>query len=276
MKILTTNGYLIDPTTNRNNRANLLIENEKIAGLLNQNQSAPPEAESFGATGFKQLTRILLAALRNGSVISAALLCFFSLPVSAQQAAKEKPPVIVQPGAPGQPTRVLPPATKAILPPRSTKDAEFMQGMIMHHGQAVEMTALIEARTDDKEVRLLGSRISHTQTEEINFMKRWLAARGEKTSMPMSEMSKMEMPGMDMADHHQMLMPGMLTSKQMEELKNAKSAEFDRLFLNGMIQHHTGALVMVKELFNTGGAGQDAEIFNFATDVDSGQRAEIR
>ena len=73
-----------------------------------------------------------------------------------------------------------------------------------------------------------------------------------------------------------MMMPGMLTAKQMEELKNAKGADFDRLFLKGMIQHHTGALVMVKDLFDTSGAGQDAELFNFATDVDSGQRAEIR
>jgi len=83
------------------------------------------------------------------------------------------------------------------------------------------------------------------------------------------------MPGMDMSSH-EMLMPGMLTAKQMDALRNAKGEEFDQLFLNGMIQHHNGALVMVKELFDTAGAGQDAELFNFATDVDSGQRAEIK
>ena len=71
-------------------------------------------------------------------------------------------------------------------------------------------------------------------------------------------------------------MPGMLTSKQMEALRNAKGEEFDHLFLTGMIQHHGGALIMVKDLFDSPGAGQDAEIFNFVTDVDSGQRAEIR
>ena len=76
-------------------------------------------------------------------------------------------------------------------------------------------------------------------------------------------------------DHH-MLMPGMLTAKQMNALKKAKGKEFDSLFLRGMIQHHNGALIMVKELFDTAGAGQDAELFNFASDVDSGQRAEIR
>jgi uncharacterized protein (DUF305 family) len=83
------------------------------------------------------------------------------------------------------------------------------------------------------------------------------------------------MHGMDMSGHS-MLMPGMLTAKQMEALKKAKDAEFDRLFLTGMIQHHKGALTMVKDLFDTAGAGQDAELFNFVTDVDTGQRAEIR
>ena len=145
-----------------------------------------------------------------------------------------------------------------------------MQGMIMHHAQAVEMTALIESRTDNKELRTLGARISHSQSDEINFMKRWLQARGEPIDLPMPEMS-----GMDMSKH-QMLMPGMLTAKQMEALRNAKGKEFDRLFLEGMIQHHGGALIMVKDLFDTAGAGQDSVLFNFTTDIDSGQRAEIR
>ena len=204
-----------------------------------------------------------------------ALACFLSLPVCAQQAGSNAPPVVVQPGAPGQPTRTLPPTTRATLPPRSAKDVEFMQGMIMHHAQAVEMTALIESHTQNKDLRLLGARISHSQSEEIKFMKRWLEARGEPVEMPMPDMKGMDMSGMDMSSH-QMLMPGMLTPKQMDALRKAKGAEFDRLFLTGMIQHHGGALVMVKDLFDTAGAGQDAELFNFATDVDSGQRAEIR
>jgi uncharacterized protein (DUF305 family) len=107
----------------------------------------------------------------------------------------------------------------------------------------------------------------------MKFMERWLKLRGESTSMPMPAMH--HMPGMDMSQH-QMIMPGMLTKEQMDALKNAKAAEFDRLFLSGMIQHHKGALTMVEELFNTAGSGQDSELFNFATDVDSGQRAEIR
>ncbi|MEP6787672.1 MAG: DUF305 domain-containing protein, partial [Acidobacteriota bacterium] len=182
-----------------------------------------------------------------------------------------------QPGAPGQPSRILSSSTRSTLPARSPKDVEFMQGMIMHHAQAVEMTALMESRTQNKELRLLGARISHSQSDEINFMKRWLEARGESTAMKMSgmEMPGMDMPGMDMSSHSK-LMPGMLTKKQMAALRKANGADFDHLFLTGMIQHHTGALVMVKELFDTAGAGQDAELFNFTTDVDSGQRAEIK
>jgi len=146
-----------------------------------------------------------------------------------------------------------------------------MQGMIMHHAQAVEMTALIESHTENKDVKSLGARISRSQSDEIKFMKRWLSSRGQPVSEAMAEMHHDNMSHGGM-----MLMPGMLTAEQMEALRKARGAEFDRLFLKGMIQHHGGALIMVKDLFDTAGAGQDAELFNFATDVDSGQRAEIR
>ena len=193
------------------------------------------------------------------------LVCLLVLPIAAQQT-----PVVVQPGAPGQPTLTLPPTTRATLPPHSPADTQFMQNMIMHHAQAVEMTALIDTHTENKELRSLGARISRSQSDEIKFMKRWLTARDEPTSPPMHHM-----PGMDMSSH-QMLMPGMLTAEQMAALRHAKGHEFDQLFLKGMIQHHSGALTMVKELFDTAGAGQDAELFNFTTEVDSGQRAEIK
>lgn len=196
-------------------------------------------------------------------------------------------PVVVQPGAPGKPSKTLPPSTKGTLPPQSQADVEFMQGMIMHHSQAVEMTALIASHTDNQELRSLGARISSSQSDEMKFMKRWLAARGESISMRMYGAAQ-GMPGMDMssdashrASRHTSgqsvpLMPGMLTAEQMEALRKAKGAEFDRLFLIGMIQHHNGALTMVKDLFDTAGAGQDADVFNFATDADNTQRAEIR
>jgi uncharacterized protein (DUF305 family) len=196
----------------------------------------------------------------------------------AQKSAPAKP-VVVQPGAPGKPTRVLPRNTKGKLPPVSTADVQFMQGMMTHHEQAVEMTALIESHTENKDVRSLGARISHSQADEIAFMKRWLVSRGQPISDPTHDMHKMHANHKNMS-HEQMaqmsLMPGMLTAAQMEALRQAKGAEFDRLFLTGMIQHHGGALTMVKDLFDTAGSGQEAELFNFATDVDSGQRAEIR
>lgn len=197
------------------------------------------------------------------------LACLFSLSVSAQQA-EPQPPVVVQPGAPGQPTRTLPPTTRPELPPASPADVQFMQGMIVHHAQAVEMTALIESHTSNREIQTLGARISRSQADEIKFMKRWLMARGEPVTPALHHM-----PGMDMSSHS-LLMPGMLTPKQMASLRKANGKQFDRLFLTGMIQHHQGALTMVKDLFDSAGAGQDAELFNFVTDVDSGQRAEIR
>jgi len=224
--------------------------------------------------------RTLPSELGRRALFAAITLAgLFAMPVCAQQA-DPGTPVVVQPGAPGQPTRKLPSSMTAALPPRSPKDVELMQGMITHHAQAVEMTALIESRTENKELRLLGARISKSQEDEIKFMKRWLNARGEqiKPSMP-------KMPGMDMSGNsmqgmdtpgHSMLMPGMLTPKQMDELRKSEGAKFDEFFLSGMIQHHGGALTMVKDLFDTAGAGQDAELFSFATDVDSGQRAEIR
>jgi len=226
-------------------------------------QSTPIKSNYFNA----------VFRLRNPTVIISAfaIAVFFSLSICAQT----PQPVIVQPGAPGQPTKVLPSNTRAVLPQRSAKDVEFMQGMIMHHSQAVEMVELMASRTENKELRLLGARISQSQSAEMDFMKRWLEVRGEPASMPEMDMGDMDMSGMDMSGHH-MLMPGMLTAKQMAALKKAKGGEFDRLFLTGMIQHHTGALTMVKDLFDTSGAGQEADLFNFVTDVDSGQRAEIR
>jgi len=194
-----------------------------------------------------------------------------SAPANAQQPHQKKTSaVVVQPGAPGQPTRTLPASTRATLPPESKADVEFMQGMIVHHAQAVVMTALIPSHTENKDLRLLGARISRSQSDEIKFMQRWLATRGQPVDLPMTGMPGMGKPG------HPMLMPGMLTPEQMDALRKAKGAEFDRLFLTGMIQHHGGALTMVKQLFGNPGAGQDAELFNFATDVDTGQRVEIR
>ena len=195
---------------------------------------------------------------KSGLVVAAVVL--LGLRSMAGQAAAP----IVQPGAPGMPSRTLPGSTTAVATKVSHADVEFMQGMIMHHSQAVEMTALIPSHTENKKIRELGAKISSSQTDEMNFMKRWLVVRGEPVSMAM--------PGMDMSG---MMIPGMLTAAQMDALRKAKGAEFDRLFLTGMIQHHEGALTMVKQLFDSSGAGQDADLFQFATDADNSQRAEI-
>jgi uncharacterized protein (DUF305 family) len=215
-------------------------------------------------------------ALLGVLIVASAAAGLFSLHASAQQGHPVETPVVVQPGAPGKPSKTLPPSTRATLLQPSQADVEFMQGMIMHHSQAVEMTALIPSHTENKDLRSLGARISSSQSDEIKFMQRWLATRGEPISMAMPEMPDPKMPDMDKPGHPMALMPGMLTPEQMDALRKAKGAQFDRLFLTGMIQHHNGALIMVKDLFDTPGAGQDAELFNFATDADNSQRAEIR
>ena len=221
-------------------------------------------------TGGSRLAGGLGALL--GRLSSTPVLAVLLFPAAyAQKETPAAPSVVVQPGAPGEPSRTLPPSTRPTVPHVSPADVAFMQGMIMHHSQAVEMTAMIPSRTENMDVRSLGAKISSSQADEINFMKRWLVMRHEPTSMAMPGMPEMDMAGQPMPP-----MPGMLTTKQMEALRQAKGAEFDRLFLTGMIQHHNGALIMVKELFDAPGAGQDADLFNFATDADNTQRAEIR
>jgi uncharacterized protein (DUF305 family) len=182
----------------------------------------------------------------------------------------------VQPGAPGQNSKTL--SRNAALTPAqapSEADVSFMQGMIMHHSQAVEMTDLLRTRSHDKDVQALGKRISISQTDEMKYMKQWLEDRGKPVSSEHGHMDMKDggMKGMDMGSMP--MMPGMLTPQQMQALAKASGPAFDHLFLTGMIQHHTGALVMVQDLFDTPGAGQDAVLFDFATDVDNTQRAEI-
>src|SRR5580658_3418115 len=198
----------------------------------------------------------------------ASLFLLSAIAASAQQSAP-----IVQPGAPGQPGKLLTESTVR-TPPRApfNADVEFMQGMIMHHSQAVEMVALLRTRGKSPVLKSFGEKISISQTDEIGFMKRWLESRGKPNTMEMdhSHMSAAEMKNMNM------LMPGMLTPQQMNALAKARGAQFDHLFLTGMIQHHGGALTMVDDLFNTPGAGQDPVLFDFATDIENTQSAEIK
>ena len=173
---------------------------------------------------------------------------------------------IVQPGAPGESTRVIDVARATDLSQVqfSEADVRFMQGMIGHHAQAVEMVALIAERTRRESMRLLGLRIAVSQTDEMALMREWLEARGQTPPDPHAHHM-----------HGAALMPGMLNPEEMQRLANARDGEFDRLFLEGMIKHHQGALTMVAELFASAGAAQDSEIHAFASDVDADQRMEI-
>jgi uncharacterized protein (DUF305 family) len=173
---------------------------------------------------------------------------------------------IVQPGAPGESTRVIDvtQATDLSQVQFAGADVRFMQGMIGHHAQAVEMVALIPERSRSESMRLLGLRIAVSQTDEMALMREWLEARGQAPPDPHAHHM-----------HGATLMPGMLTPEEMQQLADARDAAFDRLFLEGMIKHHQGALTMVDELFASAGAAQDSEIHAFASDVDADQRMEI-
>lgn len=186
--------------------------------------------------------------------------------VTACQSARGEQVPIIQPGAPGEPSRVITSEAAALLPdPEYTPaDVAFMQGMIGHHAQALEMVELLRTRTESDRMRMLAKRIEVSQTDEIALMQDWLARRGERLPDPH-------------AHHHPggTLMPGMLTADEMARLGAAKGREFDKLFLEYMIRHHEGALIMVRELFDVPGAAQEAEVFAFAADVEADQRAEI-
>ena len=194
------------------------------------------------------------------------ILLLTAVTAGCHAAGSRQQPPIVQPGAPGESSRVIS-AEKARDLSRvqyTAADVQFMQGMIGHHRQAVEMVELLRTRTSSDAMRKLGDRIDLSQADEIKMMAHWLEARGQEVPGPHA-----------MHMHGATLMPGMLTAEEMERLAGARGAEFDRLFLEGMIKHHGGALTMVKDLFATAGAGQESEIFAFASDVDADQRMEI-
>jgi len=172
--------------------------------------------------------------------------------------------VVVQPGAPGSPSRVVKPDVNA-APKFTEADVKFMQSMIGHHAQALEMVALRPGRSTSEDMRLLMLRIEVSQADEIKLMQRWLEDRGQPLPGPHA-----------LHEHGATPMPGMLSPEDMQKLAAAKGAEFERLFLEYMIKHHEGALVMVKELFNSPGAAQEAEVFAFASDVEADQLIEIR
>jgi len=174
---------------------------------------------------------------------------------------------IIQPGAPGDATRELS-AEEAIEIANtsySPDDALFMQDMIPHHNQAVQMSALVAERTNRPELVDLAGRIDVSQADEIEFMQSWLRERGERVPDPTAHETM----------HTTHKMAGMASPEQMAELATLKGTDFDRLFLQLMIPHHEGAVTMVEELMEQPGSAYDPVLFKFTTDVTNDQAAEI-
>jgi len=155
--------------------------------------------------------------------------------------------------------------------PYTEADVHFMSAMISHHAQAIVMAHWAPTHGASASVRRLADRIINAQQDEIATMQQWLRDRRQPVPDARPTGMKMMMNGVE----HEMLMPGMLTETQMKQLDQANGAEFDRLFLTFMIQHHRGAVTMVKELFDNYGAGQDETVFKFASDVNVDQSTEI-
>jgi uncharacterized protein (DUF305 family) len=215
--------------------------------------------------------------------------------------AAQAPPRTVQPGAPGEATRVVDTADAPFTFPKHVDaDVHFMQMMIAHHHQAIEMSALAPERAEREDVKLLAHRIHMAQFDEIRLMANWLHDRGE--TVPPEAFEAGFSPATQDAhaghgdhaahdahaghgahaghdvhagEHDHASMPGMLTPEQLASLVDASGAAFDRLFLEFMIFHHEGAITMVQELFSSAEGGQEGEVFQFASHVDSDQRIEI-
>lgn len=212
--------------------------------------------------------------------ITCAITLFFvsSLTFSATASAQTGPKApIVKPGAPGKPgVHITPQQSVEMGQSRYTDaDVNFMQMMIIHHAQAVEMGALIADRTGHKGVNLMGQRIATSQTSEIEMMRTWLRRRGQALEPDMAH-AHHSGHAMNMSDDPDVpLMHGMLSRTQMKALAAARGTDFDRQFLSGMIEHHEGAIDMVNSLEAVPGAGEDPEISDFLASIVADQSTEI-
>ncbi|MCZ6853919.1 MAG: DUF305 domain-containing protein, partial [Gammaproteobacteria bacterium] len=203
----------------------------------------------------------------NDSLLGLLLLLSVSAFLLGQPADGMAQAPIVQPGAPGDPARELSAdeAVEIANTRYSPADTRFMQDMIPHHHQAIEMAALVADRTNRQELLDVAGRINASQDDEIAFMQQWLRERGERVANP-TEHEAMH------TDHK---MAGMATAEQMAELANSESTAFDRLFLQLMITHHEGAVTMVEELLEQPGSAYDPVLFEFTTNVTNDQTTEI-
>ena len=198
-----------------------------------------------------------------------------ALVLSACTTSTPPPETAASPASPPTAYRLLTPVEKARADsarlPYTVADIRFMQGMLHHHAQAISMSRWAPTHGASPAVLRLSGRIINAQQDEITAMQHWLGDRNQEVPEASPTGMKMKMNGME----HEMLMPGMLSADQMARLDKARGGEFDRLFLTFMIQHHKGAVSMVRELFGTTGAGQDETIFKFANDVGVDQGTEI-
>ena len=172
---------------------------------------------------------------------------------------------VIQPGAPGEPNRTLSPEEAADAlssPPYTEEDVRFVRDMLHHHAQALVMTGYVDDRTTNRDLRLLAERMEISQTDEMAQLEKWLRDRAEPIRDP------------DAAHDVHADMPGLLTDEELAQLEAAKGAEFERLFLEFMIKHHEGAIQMVADLNEAGGA-QETEIGLFARHVEADQGIEI-
>lgn len=201
------------------------------------------------------------------SAVCLSILLVATMGLSACTASEDAAPApvstapIVQPGAPGEPNRTLSPEDVAAIEPAGhvEADAVFVRDMLHHHEQALKMTGMVAERTDDRDVRLLAERMEIGQQEETDILVKWLQDRAEPLRVE---------------GHSHEGMPGLLTDAQLADLEAAEGEEFDRLFLDYMIFHHTGALAMIEELYRDGG-GEEPELFTMIGHIDSDQRIEI-
>jgi uncharacterized protein (DUF305 family) len=203
---------------------------------------------------FRQMARVAIA------------LSAIALLPSARAESQAQPP-IVQPGAPGEPSRTITAEDASNLAGLkfTEADVQFMQGMISHHAQAIEMTDLLATRTERDLMRRLAQRIELSQEDEIRMMQEWLRERGQ--NVPSVETHHA---------HSAELMPGMLNEAEMKRLEESQGIEFDRHFLELMIKHHQGALTMVENLLAERGAAQDSQLYAFTSDITADQSMEIK
>ena len=173
---------------------------------------------------------------------------------------------ILQPGAPGNPTKELDPETAIAIADSSytAADVEFLQGMIVHHYQAFLMSEMAPSRTNNQTILDLAGRIDASQIDEIDFMENWLTERGKSIPDPTQT---------GHSHHHKMM--GMATPEQMNKLEASNSTDFDRLYLNLMIRHHDGAIDMVDRLNEFPGSAYDPQLYEFVTDLENDQAVEI-